>query len=455
MARRTINVGTPPGNLGDGDTLRDAFIKTNANFDDLYLIHPVVDVTLDHDDPSVEGTIAKALEDAGNAGGGLVLVGSGTFNCPNTTLRIPENVTLKGLGRNATVIDVTGSQDGITVDFPFASVESLRLQMPRGISGDGIKQSAGYVHFRDLYFSGGSALSWGINADSVNVCSIENIAMGATVPSGSPLEFTGNGILWRNSDPLGKPFNFGDSRLSKVDITLAANNTTGIKFHGPDDSDNTINNILLSQVEIIGTGITGGCTGLHLRNAQRITCQTVDIEQTNTAILEESAGTGKNKSGNNVYISTFIFAAASSYTSSGIVNRRLFLGCDNLSPQPINDNDVLLPEAIWLNNGTLRLQSPTSGILEIDAGDGTDGIQLSAKSLNPIIRPSNLDAASLLTLGAVGTQGVECKPGVVLPLQSTVLLNVTEGMLVQYAAGVVGTQRGLYQLRANIWVFIG
>lgn len=455
MARRTINVGTPPGNLGDGDTLRDAFIKTNANFDDLYLVHPVVDVTLDHDDPSIEGTIAKALEDAGNAGGGLVLVGSGTFNCPNTTLKIPENVTLKGLGRNATIINVTGPQDGITVDFPFTSVESLRLQMPRDISGDGIKQSAGYVHFRDLYLSGGSNSSWGINADNVNVCSIENVAMGATVPAGSPLEFTGNGILWQNSDPFGKPFNFGDSRLAKVDITLATDNTTAIKFYGPDNTNNVINNMLLSQVSIIGTGVSGGCTGLHLRNAQRITCQTVDIEQTSTAILEESAGTGGNRSGNNVYISTFVFAAAASYVSSGIVNRRLFLGCDNLTPQPISENDVLLPESIWLNDGTLRLQSPASGILEIDAGDNTNGILFFTNSLNPVIRPSNLDNASLLTLGWEGTQGVECKPGIVLPLQSSEVANATDGAVIQYAAGVVGTQRGLYQLRAGTWIFIG
>ena len=34
MAQQTINVGT--ANQGDGDPLRDAFVKVNANFDELY-----------------------------------------------------------------------------------------------------------------------------------------------------------------------------------------------------------------------------------------------------------------------------------------------------------------------------------------------------------------------------------------------------------------------------------
>lgn len=36
MARTNINVGAEPGNLGDGDTLRAAFIAVNSNFTELY-----------------------------------------------------------------------------------------------------------------------------------------------------------------------------------------------------------------------------------------------------------------------------------------------------------------------------------------------------------------------------------------------------------------------------------
>lgn len=36
MAQQTIDIGTTP-NDGTGDTLRDAFDKTNGNFDELYL----------------------------------------------------------------------------------------------------------------------------------------------------------------------------------------------------------------------------------------------------------------------------------------------------------------------------------------------------------------------------------------------------------------------------------
>ena len=36
MARQNIGVGADPGDRGDGDTLRDAFIKVNNNFVELY-----------------------------------------------------------------------------------------------------------------------------------------------------------------------------------------------------------------------------------------------------------------------------------------------------------------------------------------------------------------------------------------------------------------------------------
>ena len=436
MTKRIINVGAAPGNLGDGDTLRDAFVKTNANFDELFVFHTVVDTTLDHDDPAVDGTIAKALEDTGNAGGGLVLVGPGIFTCPNTTLRIPENVTLKGVGRNATTVNVTGTQDGITIDSRHSSVESLRLKMPKTNSGDGIKITINHTYLRDIFFTGLGSSSWAINADHVNVCSIDNILMGTIRAPGNSNAFTGNGIIFQNTDASGAPFNFGDSRLAKIDITLAINNTTGIKFHGPDDTNNVINNILLSQISIIGTGATGGCTGIHIRNAQRITCQTVDIEQVNIAIREESFGNGANLSGNNVFISTFVFTATINYDSSGNVNRRLVLGCDNLTPGPIEDNDSMVPKALWLNDGKFRLWGSGTGRAEIDAGSGSDGIQFITGNTNVHIRPSSADSAAI-------------------PLQASELTNVADGTLIQYAAGVVGAQRGLYQLREGAWIFIG
>ena len=45
MARQTINVGTGPNSL-DGDVLRNAFIKANDNFIDLYLYNQTIPATI-------------------------------------------------------------------------------------------------------------------------------------------------------------------------------------------------------------------------------------------------------------------------------------------------------------------------------------------------------------------------------------------------------------------------
>lgn len=451
MAKQIINTGTEPGNQGDGDSLRDAFIKTNTNFDVLFSVHYVTDTSLDHDDPGVEGTIAKALQDAGTAGGGLVLVGSGTFTYPNNTLNIPENVILKGVGRKATTLNVTGIQDGITLLNKFSGVESLHLKMPSSNSGDGIKIFTNYTHLRDLHLTGVGFTAWGINIDSSNVCKVDNVTMGIIGPE----LFTGNGIIFQISDPANTPFNFGDCNLVKVDITLARNNTTGISFQGPDNTNLVINNIMLSQVEVVGTGATGGGTGLHLRNSARITCCHVDLENFQTAILEESSPERPNASTNNVYISTFVTGSSTSYASSGLVTRRLFLGCDNLTPESLSDADVMLPESLWLNETFCRLRGSVAGQLAIDDGNESNGVRLTVNSEAPDIKPSSTSGTARLTLGRASSQGVSCVPGIILEPNSTLPTNPAEGTLVQFTAGVVAPSAGLYQLRGGTWVFIG
>lgn len=447
MSKRTINTGQLPGNLGDGDTLRNAFEKTNANFDELYTVYPVVDASLEHDDPTVDGTIAKALQDAGDAGGGLVMIGPGTFTCPNTTLNVPQNVIIRGVGRVATTIRITGSQDGITLSDWFSGVESLMLWMPTGNAGDGIKIIKNYTHVRDLHIIGLDQSAWGINADPANVCKIDNVTMGTI----GPYQFFGNGIIFQNTNQAASPFNFGDSLLIKVDITLHGNNTTALKFHGPDDTNNVINNVLLSQVEVLALETVSGCTGLHLRNAKRITCNHVDLENLEIAVLEESAGSGNNVSSNNVFISTFVFGSVTSYQSSGVVNRRLFLGCDNLTPDNLSDNDVMFPLALWLSDNNCRIQGPANGNLTIDDGADTNGLRFLVDSESPSIQP---ESTAELILGKANSQGVRCIPGIILPIQATQITDAVDGTIAQFSAGVVGPNRGLYQLRGSNWVFI-
>jgi len=59
MAKQTINVGSSP-NSKTGETIRDAFIKTNANFTELYN-HVAADVQL----PSQTNNAGKVLKTTG------------------------------------------------------------------------------------------------------------------------------------------------------------------------------------------------------------------------------------------------------------------------------------------------------------------------------------------------------------------------------------------------------
>ena len=443
MTKKIINIGSSPGNLGDGDTLRDAFEKTQLNFDDIYSALPITDTTLEHDNASIEGTIASALLLTAAAGGGTVYLGPGTFICTSNTLNIEDHVRLIGAGRHATTIEVTGQQTGINLKGTASSVEALRVKMPEGTSGDGILISRGETHLRDLVFSGGSTTSWAIKADTVNIVYLSNIRMGGT---GNAL--TGNGIIFQNT--TGSTFNFGDSKFSKIDIRLANNNTTGIKIIAPDILNVRMNNILLSQIEVIGTGTSGACTGIHLHNASRITFIGVDLEQLDTGIIEEGV-VGNCR--NNVYVATFALGVTKGYTAIGNVINRLFMGCQNVSPIPAADGDVVVPESLWINEGKVRLKEDL-GILQIDDGVPTNGIQITVKSNTPRIQSSSGGTRSLLTLGRPDSRGVQCEPGVVLPLQTAPLTDPIEDMLVQFDSGVVGIEAGLYQLRQGSWVFI-
>lgn len=61
MAKQTINIGTSP-NSKTGDTIRDAFTKTNSNFNELYA-HLVADVQI----PSQTNNAGKVLKTTGSS----------------------------------------------------------------------------------------------------------------------------------------------------------------------------------------------------------------------------------------------------------------------------------------------------------------------------------------------------------------------------------------------------
>lgn len=281
MSRKWINLGSEPGNLGDGDTLRAAFTKTQQNFSELYTSEFVTNPDIeDHSDPSLEGTIAYALNKAAQQGGGTVLVGPGIYNCYNS-IHIGTNVRIVGSGRDTTIINAQHSLNGITMGsgiyslFAKPGIEHLTVNLPDSSSANAIygrSRECGNGYIQHVKITGGGPESWGITMDSCNEFLVHCIVyLGG-----------GSGIRWANFINWGA--NYGDSLISSVDIDLINPGTTGVLLIG--NTNGVVNNILLSRVEIKSTaGVQDGTTGVELNKTSRVTLVNVDIENLDTGII--------------------------------------------------------------------------------------------------------------------------------------------------------------------------
>lgn len=281
MSRKWINLGSEPGNLGDGDTLRAAFTKTQQNFSELYTSEFVTNAAIeDHSDATLEGTIAHALSQAEQQGGGTVVIGPGVYNCYNS-LYIGTNVRLVGSGRDTTTILAQHTYDAITMGsgiyslFAKPGIEHITIQLPESSAANAIKgrsRECGNGYIQHVIITGGGPESWGITLDSCNQFSIFGLAY----------QGGGNGIRWTNFINWGA--NYGDSLISAVDIDLVNTGTTGILLLG--NTNGIVNNILLNRVEIKSkSGVQPGTTGIELNQVSRITLVNVDIENTDIGFI--------------------------------------------------------------------------------------------------------------------------------------------------------------------------
>ena len=279
MPQEIINIGSDPGNIGDGDTLRDAFSKTQNNFDLLFTHEIVTDTSLsDHADASVPGTIAFALARIEANGGGAVVIGPGTYNC-SSTLSLRVDIRFIGSNASGTIINAqhddnvielgTGTQGfGIRCTLEHFTVNMSSSSLASGIRS--LSRQLGKGHLEHVEITGGGAQSWGITIDSSNEYSISNFKYLGE----------GNGLRWINES--GQPFNYGDSQITSTDIKLVTPNTIGILLQG--NSNSVINNILLSRVEVRSDQIEQGTIGIKLERISRITMINVDIENTDTGL---------------------------------------------------------------------------------------------------------------------------------------------------------------------------
>ena len=319
MTKKIINVGTEPGDQGDGDSLRDAFIKSQSNFDELYSFSPITDTSLDHSNPDVAGTIAEALAACEAAGGGTVSVGPGVFILSIMTLTIGKNCQLIGSGKNATELRAEHQIDAIEISGgaifkpAYWSIKDLSVSLSSSNSGNAVStnpEHASIGTIKNLLVTGGSQDSWGLDMNAVNGISV--------------IDYTykgeGNGIRWRNQSTL--PINYGDSLIQNADIILRNSFTTGILLASPTHFNNNryrINNVLLSLIVVRSKeGIVNqGTVGIHLINAARCTIDHADIENMDTGVVQESAVDGGAIAKGNAFYQIHSLGCTTDYTEIG------------------------------------------------------------------------------------------------------------------------------------------
>lgn len=386
-------------------------------------------------DGSTDDTTAiqDAVDAVSAAGGGVIFFPAGTYKT-TSAIDVPAKCILRGAARVATVLDIEHTGHGITLTGSYSGVESLKVaQRDSGTVGSGIRITANKTHLRDLQCAGGVATSWAIDVDHANICLIENVDIGGDGADA----LSGNGIVFRNSDVGSYAYNYGDALLSKVDVQLGANNTTGIKCAGPDSSSNKINNLLLSQVEV--TGGAGGLTGdigIHIYNASRITLHHVDLENLSTAVKHEGAQNSGALSESCVFLGVFVLGTTTAYSQNGTVTKTTFMGCDNFPDTSFatgfQDGDAILAGGAYIvdSNGTpnVRLHNQ-SGTLRFDDGADDGGLDMVISGNNPQIQPIETGGGAILFLGADGIRAVHVTPQLRLPEQTSSPLGSDDGTI--------------------------
>jgi hypothetical protein len=240
MAQQIINVGTIP-NDGTGDTLRDAFIKTDENFDDLYA---------NKQNTLVSGTNIKTINGNSVLGSGNLTISSGVTGSGT------DNYVPKFNGTTAienSIIYDNGTNVGIGTSSPSAKLEVNGTFNVNNI-GDRViiaDPSSGTFSIGDLDAVNGEAQIVGDsntikinnNGSTTLTASINNrIGIGTTNPD-AKLDIQASGtaqtsILGRGQDGNFKlttrqdvSTNTDGSVIGEIGLDYITNRNTAVRFH--------------------------------------------------------------------------------------------------------------------------------------------------------------------------------------------------------------------------------
>ncbi|WP_159716855.1 glycosyl hydrolase family 28-related protein [Geminicoccus flavidas] len=353
-----------------------------------------------HEDVSVQDFGAKGDDAADDSQAFQLAMASGarTIRVPpgryrlTTPVQVPNGTAIVGQGRDSSILRLDHDGVGLffgsgfaagTAEYSDGTCIGLGITLRATAQAAALKVVGNNFIGRDLRFRGGGPQTWAIELDRSNDWSIVDLlAWGDAADA-----FAGNGIWVRNS--TGAAVNYGDGSMRQVSIKLGGPNLKGLFFEGSAASPGIINNVLVAKANIVAPA-QSGCTGIHIKNARRLTFVSVDLESLTTGVLEE--GTAAAMSEVNSWLGTFFLANSTSpatayadnnATVPGAVRHRSFVGCDNFPSLGANfaDGDSMLPRGIWLSSPSTGLptvrMTEQAGILRVDRG-GSAYVQLGA-----------------------------------------------------------------------------
>jgi hypothetical protein len=206
--------------------------------------------------------IQQAIDAAKAAGGGIVQLSYGQFNCAatltisgNTDEDDADSVTVRGVGQQATTLKMAVDTAGINLtNWCIANIENLGI-IAAGTGScitstavlSGNEVSFWHSSFRNLrlngYLGAGSTTGWGMDLSMPWRSTFENIE----------IEGMANGVRLSNQ---GTVQNAGDCTFTRMFIEIVGNGHTAIHVSSPSNNMNQ-NNFNMVEIGANGTGCTG------------------------------------------------------------------------------------------------------------------------------------------------------------------------------------------------------
>ena len=215
MAIQTIKIGTL-ANDGTGDDLREAFIKTNQNFEDLDLRSP-------------ESTTASNL---GNVGEGVFYQKAGS------------DLQFKKIVQGANVT-LTSSTNGITVN-ALGGLQQLNV-----VSDSGSIQLA---DGSTLNIQGGNGATTALAGNVLTVSTITELSTDTTPALGGSLDANGNNLInggtLTASNFVGPVLGDLTGLVHGIDVRLMAPNTAGFNFGNMNNTIASLIDWLIAEIDI-------------------------------------------------------------------------------------------------------------------------------------------------------------------------------------------------------------